>query len=181
MNPFPHGFKLFVIPPQTDCALVWQLVAPSGTTVRLTDQQGAIMSQLLGRYGKPVYRTNLIEALWGDDPEGGPLNPAGVIRVQLNNIRRIFRALGVDLDCRPTWGHNDKSSAYTLKNICECKPFGKLPRYYRAPVAPMTEQIRMELERKAAQLSKVEAFKIEEEEIFFGYRSVGVNKCYEAA
>lgn len=170
MNPFPSGFKLFLISPAKKPRLRWRLVSPSGRAIRLTDQQGVIMSQLMGRYGRPVFRKELLDALWGDDPDGGPLCPANVIKVQMNRLRHVCRAIGLNFDCRSNWAHDDKDNAYTLKNMRECSPVGKVPAWY--------SDIGYEIEVKE-KLS--ELLKKEEEDIFFRYRGVRACKIKEAA
>lgn len=170
MNPFPSGFKLFMVAPSQKPRLLWRLVSPSGKSVRLTEQQGVIMSQLLGRYGRPVFRDDLLEALWGDDPEGGPLCPVNVIKVQMNRLRHVCRALGIDFDCGSNWAHQDKDNAYTLKNLRECNPVGKVPAWY-------SDRGR----GGEVKLKFSEILKKEEEEIFFSYRGVRTCKIMEAA
>jgi len=62
--------------------------------VVLSPQQAALLNALLGRERLVTYRA-LAEALWGDDPEGGPLNAQGDIRAALTKLRRKIGAAGI--------------------------------------------------------------------------------------
>lgn len=115
MNPLPEGFKIYIYPE-------YRLVTPNHS-VPLSRSAGTILAALLSRYGKPVMRDHLFEALWGDDETGGPINPPKVIDVILCRLRRMLRAIGVDFEYK---GNNGQFSdgAMTLWNIRECEPYG---------------------------------------------------------
>jgi len=59
--------------------------------VVLSPQQAVLLNALLGRERFVSYET-LAEALWGDDPEGGPLDARGQIRAALSKLRRGIAA-----------------------------------------------------------------------------------------
>lgn len=50
---------------------------------------------LLRNLGKPVTRERIEGVLWGDDPDGGPLNAEGQVRVYVHFIRRKLAGTGL--------------------------------------------------------------------------------------
>lgn len=62
--------------------------------VALAPQQAILLDALLGRERLIGYRA-LAEALWGADPEGGPLDAEGHIRAAISKLKRRIAAAGV--------------------------------------------------------------------------------------
>lgn len=60
----------------------------------LTEQERRAVRLLIQTYPRPASRESLIDALWGDDPEGGPDDIAPRLRVVLHHIRRKIAAMG---------------------------------------------------------------------------------------
>lgn len=62
----------------------------------LTYTRRVLLEMLISR---PVATTDaIIDKLWGHDPNGGPDNPAGVIRVHMTYLRRFLRDHGVTIE-----------------------------------------------------------------------------------
>jgi len=52
--------------------------------------------------GSPLYYDVLIEALWGDDEDGGPLSPVNVLTVTIHRLRKKTACLGISIET--IWG-----------------------------------------------------------------------------
>jgi DNA-binding response OmpR family regulator len=64
--------------------------------IPLSPAQSALVSRLIGAGGFVPMRA-LIDVLYGDDPEGGPLTADLCVRVNVTRIRRKLRGTGVRL------------------------------------------------------------------------------------
>lgn len=129
-NPLPEGFGIKLVAKQM-CdrrRLDYVFVSPKGN-IRLSRQQGVILSVLLVNYGNPVSRADVFNDLWGDDAEGGPLEGEKVIEVQLCQIRRELRAIGIDFDKKSV--QECGGSKMRLWNLRECEPMGTAPQTRR--------------------------------------------------
>ncbi len=71
--------------------------------VALGPQQAILLNALLGRERLLTYRA-LAEALWGDDPDGGPLNARGDIRAALAKARRKIGAAAMPWEIENCYG-----------------------------------------------------------------------------
>ena len=69
----------------------------------LSPQQAALLNALLGRERLVTYRA-LAEALWGEDPEGGPLNAQGDIRAALARLRPKIAAAAIPWEIENRYG-----------------------------------------------------------------------------
>lgn len=133
MNPFPEGYKLYLLPARKGkVRSVWSFVSPSGTAIRLTTEQGTLLSVLLGRYGKPVLRETLYDVLWGDDPEGGPDAPEKVMDVQLSKIRKTCRSLGITFETKSNYDRNTANRTLMICDMQEIAPVGTASHEYMA-------------------------------------------------
>jgi hypothetical protein len=56
---------------------------------RLRNQEAKLLNTLLCRQGEIVSQDEITTALWGDDPDGGPDNPIGVIKTVIYQMRRF--------------------------------------------------------------------------------------------
>lgn len=116
MNPLPEGFKFFIWPE-------YRLVTPSYSVKLSSKNQGRILAVLFSHYGKYVRRSEIIDAVWGDDEDGGPETVNNVISVTICNTRRICRAIGISFDYRANWGQRT-DNAVIITNLRECDPYG---------------------------------------------------------
>lgn len=71
-----------------------------GRLVRLTPSQFRIASCIVAARGKTVSADAIMEALYGDDPDGGPEEKT--IDVHLCKIRKALPALGIAIET--VWG-----------------------------------------------------------------------------
>jgi DNA-binding response OmpR family regulator len=71
--------------------------------VVLGPQQAILLNALLGCERLVTYRA-LAEALWGADPEGGPLDARGDIRVALLKARRKISAAAIPWQIENCYG-----------------------------------------------------------------------------
>lgn len=63
------------------------LVRWGGGTAPVSRQEGRIMAALLAKPGAPHTTRELIDYLWGDDPEGGPDCAYSHVRVCIHRLR----------------------------------------------------------------------------------------------
>lgn len=70
--------------------------------VRLTGQEAIILRTIIARRFASVGQ--LIDALYWDDPEGGPLAPENVVSVLIVHLRRKLRRAGLPFEIRTEWG-----------------------------------------------------------------------------
>jgi hypothetical protein len=64
---------------------------------RLARQERIVLDELVRAYPKPARISALINALYGDDPDGGADNPGQVIRVRVMQLRRVLPRYGWDI------------------------------------------------------------------------------------
>ncbi len=69
---------------------------------RLSPQQVAIFAALRRNLGQWVGMSRLADAVWADDPNGGPLYAAGVLKVQIHHMRRRLSDTPYLIDSK--WG-----------------------------------------------------------------------------
>lgn len=69
---------------------------------QLTVSQIAILELLMQRSPNVVSYEALENAVWGDDPDGGPLTIRKVLHVWGHRIRKIVKEYGWELKCH--WG-----------------------------------------------------------------------------
>lgn len=67
--------------------------------VQLTRLEWRFLALLAGAqsFGSPLYYPVAIEALWGDDPDGGPLTPGNVIKVVVCRLRKKIAPLNLSI------------------------------------------------------------------------------------
>lgn len=65
----------------------WEMVC-GDAIVGLSPHQMLIVMALAGVPGRIVSKDDLIESIWGDDEDGGPLDAYGVLKVQICRIRQ---------------------------------------------------------------------------------------------
>lgn len=68
----------------------------------LTPMQRRILEVLAAR--PLVSHTGMIDALYGDDPDGGPEDPVRVISVHILNLRRQVERYGVTIETKRAVG-----------------------------------------------------------------------------
>lgn len=61
---------------------------------RLDPQCRIIVTELVAAYPKSVPTVRLFDALYFDDPNGGPDNPRSVVAVKISNLRRQLKPYG---------------------------------------------------------------------------------------
>lgn len=62
--------------------------------------------------GRLVTRNDLIEALWGDDPDGGPIDPNKLLDVYLHKSRQRLMPLGIGIATH--WGYGVKAEPFVV-------------------------------------------------------------------
>lgn len=81
---------------------------------------------LMLRRGQYVTHEELVDALWPDDPEGGPLTAKTMFRIHMTTLRQF---IGEYLEVRRS--HTDKFAAIRLRRNEEVAENWS-PRWYRA-------------------------------------------------
>lgn len=64
------------------------------TDAKVPKQQREILRILVGCYPRDIGVEALIEIIWGNDPDGGPLDPRSVINTQLCRLRPAILKYG---------------------------------------------------------------------------------------
>lgn len=70
-------------------------LARNGVEVRLEPQAYLIASAICMAAPSPVATADLIDLIWGDREDGGPLGPAAVIDVRISGLRAPMQRLGL--------------------------------------------------------------------------------------
>lgn len=65
---------------------------------------------LARRPGQWVHIDQIVDALYSDDPTGGPLTARNVIAQRLTQLRPLLRAAGVAVEAR--WGGRGERDSY---------------------------------------------------------------------
>lgn len=73
-----------------------------GSMVRFSPTEAKIALCLLAAQGRQVCEDELIEFVWGDDPDGGPEDAGRMVRVFIYKVRHILRALNIGIESG--WG-----------------------------------------------------------------------------
>lgn len=60
------------------------------SALRLTRLQRIILLRLAAAKGAVVTHAALLHAMYGDDPDGGPISAQGVMKVQILQMRRLL-------------------------------------------------------------------------------------------
>lgn len=81
--------------------------------MHLPPQMRTIVDVLVAAYPRQVSVQRLIEALYGDRPDGGPDNPEGVLKTRISAIRKVVEAAGWTI---PRHGYGE-SGRYRLEKI----------------------------------------------------------------
>jgi hypothetical protein len=79
----------------------------------LKAKERALLCALLRR--PAVSKSTIIDALWADSPDGGPLNPNPSLKVYLNGLRQKLLPLGITIRLMER-GYND-TSLYGLEGL----------------------------------------------------------------
>lgn len=83
--------------------VVSRSISRAGRTVFFPTYQMKVAAPLVASIGGVAFFEDLLEAIWGDDPTGGPNNPANYFRVVLDHgVRAKLARLGVSVKSR--WG-----------------------------------------------------------------------------
>ena len=85
-------------------SIVAPLAARNGRTLRYPKMWKRSLLAMVGRgvsEGLVPYG-GLIEAIYGDEPDGGPLYAAGRLKNDISNLRTALAYLGIAVDCE--WG-----------------------------------------------------------------------------
>jgi DNA-binding response OmpR family regulator len=56
-----------------------------------------IVESLLVRRGRPISTDELTEYFWGEDEDGGPLDPRGLIASHLCRVRKDLASVGLEI------------------------------------------------------------------------------------
>lgn len=86
-------------------------LARNGAVASLMPQAMTMFLAIFGRFGRPVSRADLADALWFALPDGGPLDARNCINVTLHHLRAGIAPLGLAIDkdglgCRATVLHD---------------------------------------------------------------------------
>lgn len=87
----------------------WLADAPMSPQLRI------IVRTLAAAYPRPVETSYLIEALYADDPNGGPDNPEGVVRTLVSRLRALLPNYGWNIPINRA-GHGN-FGRYRLKPV----------------------------------------------------------------
>jgi DNA-binding response OmpR family regulator len=68
---------------------------PAIPVASLTPVQRRLIGALAASPGKVVPYSDIVDAVWGHDPEGGPLDAEGNVHVQLFLLRRRLAKAGI--------------------------------------------------------------------------------------
>jgi hypothetical protein len=74
--------------------------------LNVSEQQRRILEELVRAFPRSVPKTSLIDALYFDDPDGGPDNPRNVLSQQLSRIRAALHPYGWSLSNAQRDGSN---------------------------------------------------------------------------
>jgi DNA-binding response OmpR family regulator len=64
----------------------------------LTGKQRLLCGFLAGKIGKWQTRAKVIDAIYGDDPDGGPDGPEMCLRVFVHKARKQLTSIGLDIE-----------------------------------------------------------------------------------
>lgn len=84
-----------------------------GLFVQLPPAERAVFEALCLRMGQWVKSSILLDALYGDDPEGGPHYAAAILSMHLRRIRARIEPLGLAIDGRSTHGDTGRRLRWT--------------------------------------------------------------------
>lgn len=59
-----------------------------------------ILLRLAESFGEAVGKETLIKAVWWDDIDGGPLDPANVLSVHIHNLRPKLTGIGMAIESK---------------------------------------------------------------------------------
>lgn len=65
--------------------------------IPLSRQEARIMGVLASRWGRCLPKSALFNALYGDDPDGGPMDADGVLAVRVTRLRKRFEEHDLNL------------------------------------------------------------------------------------
>lgn len=74
------------------------VIEVNGKRVRLPNKSGAAIARLFQSAGSWVSMSQLIDACYFDDPEGGPVTADNCVRVRVFKMRRLLGKLGIRID-----------------------------------------------------------------------------------
>ena len=121
----PDGYKLFIYP-------VYRLIAPHGE-IPLSPKMGEALAFFVGRRDRRVTMTDLADALYGHDEDGGPLEYSSVAGVTAHLMRRRLRSYGVN----PVIDSSAGQPFYVFRGFESCPPTHE-KRVSRAPNGMVT-------------------------------------------
>lgn len=75
-----------------------------GRTVYLPNIVRRILTVVAAKNGDVAWYEDVVEAVWGDDPAGGPDDPRNTLSTQISQNRKKVQALGVDIVARRGYG-----------------------------------------------------------------------------
>lgn len=70
------------------------VVSWDGRTVALKRTEARLLGAMVDAYGRVVRREALVDAVWGDDPDGGPMSAMNGISVLVHSLRRRLAGAG---------------------------------------------------------------------------------------
>lgn len=65
--------------------------------IELTRLERSVFDLLASRFGRQVTRTFILDAMYGDDPNGGPENATNVLHVVKCRLRKKIAPYGLDI------------------------------------------------------------------------------------
>lgn len=112
-------------------------------SVTFGKSMGRIVARLYRSAGQFVSTATLIEALYGDDEDGGPLNPSGVIAVHVCRANHEIEPLGVHIVGHRGCGVRCMVLPGMKKPLIygERELFGHTPTDPRRFIAPKTPEV----------------------------------------
>ncbi|MGH6792539.1 MAG: winged helix-turn-helix domain-containing protein [Methyloceanibacter sp.] len=75
---------------------------------KLPPLQTSVALVLCSKFGRWVRYGNLVESVYADDPDGGPLTARQAIQVHLCHLRRNLRSAGLEIETYRGFGYRIK-------------------------------------------------------------------------
>ena len=75
----------------TEARLVWANQMDKG--IEVSRLCGRVLELLMKNAGDPVHQERFMVALYGDDPNGGPVNASTTLRVYVSHLRKALRMI----------------------------------------------------------------------------------------
>lgn len=69
---------------------------PNAMTIQRRQKQ--VLEMLLRSPGRFVAKSRIIDAIYGDDPDGGPDDAEGSVQAHISKLRRLLKPLGYSIE-----------------------------------------------------------------------------------